>query len=137
MRPKIGFALGSGAARGWAHIGIIEALAEMGIVPDIVCGTSIGALVGAACVTGQLERLQAPYRPGARRLSPAGCRSERQAGLIEPRLDARRVGRVHEVEAAEAFGDRIGRIDRHQLGPDLPGFIEAPQVSETDTEIGA
>jgi len=55
--PKIGLALGSGAARGWAHIGVIEALAELGIVPDIVCGTSIGALVGAACVTGQLGRL--------------------------------------------------------------------------------
>jgi len=44
-RPKIGFALGSGSARGWAHIGIIEALAEAGIEPDIVCGTSIGALL--------------------------------------------------------------------------------------------
>jgi NTE family protein len=53
----IGLALGSGAARGWPHIGVIEALAEMGVVPDIICGTSVGALVGAAHVTGQLGRL--------------------------------------------------------------------------------
>ena len=52
-RPKIGFALGGGAARGWAHFGIIRALAERGIQPDVVCGTSIGALVGATYVTGK------------------------------------------------------------------------------------
>jgi NTE family protein len=57
--PKIGLALGSGSARGWAHIGIIEALADMDIVPDIVCGASMGALVGAAYVTGRLDGLRA------------------------------------------------------------------------------
>lgn len=58
-RPRIGLALGSGSARGWAHIGVIAALAEADIVPDIVCGTSIGALVGAAQVTGRLAALRA------------------------------------------------------------------------------
>lgn len=58
-QPKIGLALGSGAARGWAHIGIIEALLEMKIVPDVVCGTSAGALVGAAYATGRLAQLKA------------------------------------------------------------------------------
>ena len=53
-RPHIGLALGSGSARGWAHIGVLHALQEAGIVPDVVCGTSIGALVGAAYATGQL-----------------------------------------------------------------------------------
>lgn len=57
-RARIGLALGSGAARGWAHIGVIAELAEIGIVPDIICGTSIGALVGAAYVTGKLEALR-------------------------------------------------------------------------------
>lgn len=57
-RPRIGLALGSGSARGWAHIGIIDSLVKAGIEPDIVCGTSIGALVGAAYVTGQLTRLR-------------------------------------------------------------------------------
>jgi len=56
---KIGLALGSGAARGWAHIGVLRALDELGIQPDVVCGTSIGAAVGAAYLTGQLDPLQA------------------------------------------------------------------------------
>jgi NTE family protein len=56
--PSIGLALGGGSARGWAHIGVIRALADAGIEPDIVCGTSIGALVGAAYVGGELDQLE-------------------------------------------------------------------------------
>jgi NTE family protein len=55
-KPKIGLALGAGGARGWAHIGAIRALNEQGIRPDIVCGTSMGSLVGAANAAGELER---------------------------------------------------------------------------------
>lgn len=55
---KIGIALGSGSARGWAHIGVIKGLAELGIEPEIVAGTSIGALVGAAYANGQLDLLE-------------------------------------------------------------------------------
>ena len=55
---KIGLALGSGSSRGWSHIGVINALAKNGINPDIVCGTSIGALVGASYVNGKLEKLE-------------------------------------------------------------------------------
>jgi NTE family protein len=60
MRRKLrlGLALGSGSARGWAHIGVIRALEERGIKPDIVCGTSIGALVGGAYAAGELDRLE-------------------------------------------------------------------------------
>lgn len=57
-RPRIGLALGSGSARGWSHIGVIRMLEEAGIAPDIVCGTSIGALVGAAYADGQLEKFE-------------------------------------------------------------------------------
>lgn len=57
-KPKIGLALGSGSARGWAHIGIIEALQELGVRPDVVAGTSIGALVGAVYVSGQLAEFK-------------------------------------------------------------------------------
>lgn len=57
-RPTIGLALGSGSARGWAHIGVIHALEEAGIRPDIVCGTSIGALVAGAYADGDLDRLE-------------------------------------------------------------------------------
>src|ERR1041384_2605892 len=56
--PRIGLALGSGSARGWSHIGVIDALTEAGIEPDIVCGTSIGSLVGAAYVAGKLANLR-------------------------------------------------------------------------------
>jgi NTE family protein len=60
MRRKLrlGLALGAGSARGWAHIGVIRALEERGIKPDLVCGTSIGALVGAAYAAGELEKLE-------------------------------------------------------------------------------
>jgi len=57
-RPRIGLALGSGSARGWSHIGVIRVLERAGISPDIVCGTSIGALVGAAYAAGELDRLE-------------------------------------------------------------------------------
>lgn len=56
-RPRIGLALGSGSARGWSHIGVIRVLERAGISPEIVCGTSIGSLVGAAYAAGQLDRL--------------------------------------------------------------------------------
>lgn len=49
---KIGLALGGGAARGFAHIGVIKALEAQGIVPDIVVGTSAGSLVGALYAAG-------------------------------------------------------------------------------------
>jgi NTE family protein len=55
---KVGLALGSGAARGWSHIGIIKGLAKMGIEPEIVCGSSIGALVGAAYAADKLSLLE-------------------------------------------------------------------------------
>ena len=45
-RPIIGLALGGGAARGFAHIGVLRKLLEHGIVPDVIVGTSIGAVVG-------------------------------------------------------------------------------------------
>ncbi len=59
FKMKIGLALGSGSSRGWSHIGVIKALTRLGIAPDIVCGTSIGALVGASYVSNNLEKLEA------------------------------------------------------------------------------
>lgn len=56
--PRIGLALGGGAARGWAHIGVIRALEEAGIRPDIIAGTSIGALVGGIHAAGRLDWLE-------------------------------------------------------------------------------
>jgi len=57
-RPVIGLALGGGAARGFAHIGILRTLIAHGIVPNVVVGTSIGAVVGGAYAAGHLDRLE-------------------------------------------------------------------------------
>ena len=57
-RPRLGLALGGGVARGWAHIGVIQRLEELGVEPDIVCGTSIGALVGGFWLAGELGALE-------------------------------------------------------------------------------
>ena len=57
-RPVIGLALGGGAARGFAHIGILRTLLAHGIVPSVVVGTSIGAVVGGAYAAGQLDTLE-------------------------------------------------------------------------------
>lgn len=57
-KPKIGLALGSGIVRGWAHIGVIRALVRHGFKPDIIAGTSVGALAGAAYATNKLDDLE-------------------------------------------------------------------------------
>ena len=57
-KMRIGLALGGGAARGWAHVGVIRALEQAGIRPDLVCGTSVGSLVGAAYAAGELDRFE-------------------------------------------------------------------------------
>jgi NTE family protein len=56
--PSIGLVLGSGAARGFAHIGVMRALLAHGIKPDIIVGTSMGALVGGCYATNQLDALE-------------------------------------------------------------------------------
>ncbi|MFZ2388625.1 MAG: patatin-like phospholipase RssA [Polaromonas sp.] len=57
-KPVVGLALGSGSARGWAHIGVLRALEHAEIRPDLICGSSIGALVGAAYAVGELDRFE-------------------------------------------------------------------------------
>jgi len=57
-RPRLGLALGSGAARGWAHIGVVTALVERGFKPEVVTGASVGALVAAAYAQGRLAALE-------------------------------------------------------------------------------
>jgi NTE family protein len=56
--PKLGIALGAGGARGWSHIGVLLELNAQGIYPDVVAGTSIGALVGGAYAAGKLKELE-------------------------------------------------------------------------------
>lgn len=57
-RRKLGIALGGGAARGWAHIGVLRALASLGLRADCLAGVSIGSLVAAAAATDQLDKLE-------------------------------------------------------------------------------
>ncbi len=57
-KMKIGIAFGSGVARGWAHIGVIKGLTKAGYAPDIVSGTSIGALVGGSYAAEKLTQLE-------------------------------------------------------------------------------
>lgn len=66
MTKKLGLVLGSGAARGWAHIGVLRALAEIGIKPDVIAGCSVGALVGGAHLIGALDS----FESWARALKP-------------------------------------------------------------------
>jgi len=73
-RPKIGLALGGGVARGWAHIGLVRVLMEEGITPDIIAGTSIGAVVGGCYAAGKLDALE----DWARSLTP-----RRVLGLLD------------------------------------------------------
>jgi NTE family protein len=58
-RPSIGLALGGGAARGFAHIGVMRTLLAHGIVPDVIVGTSIGAVVGGCYAAKEMDNLEA------------------------------------------------------------------------------
>jgi NTE family protein len=55
----VGLALGSGGARGWAHLGVLSVLEEMGVAPGVIAGCSMGALVGAAAAGGVRDELEA------------------------------------------------------------------------------
>ena len=57
-RPVIGLALGGGAARGFAHSGVLRTLLAHGIIPNVVVGTSIGAVVGGSYAAGHLDTLE-------------------------------------------------------------------------------
>lgn len=57
-KPLIAFALGGGAAKGWAHIGMLSYLDKAGIKPELICGTSMGAVAGACYAAGKLDELR-------------------------------------------------------------------------------
>jgi NTE family protein len=103
-RPRIGLALGSGSARGWSHIGIIDSLIEAGIEPDIVCGTSIGAFVGAAYVAGRLTELR-QWAEAVTWREIAGLMDFRLSGggLIEGKLVVEFLRRLGIAESIESY----------------------------------
>ena len=96
-RPPLGLALGGGVARGWAHIGAIRALIEAGIRPDIIAGTSVGAVVGAAYLAGNLDILEDWARSLNRR---------KMMGYMDIRLGGSGLMR----------GERLARVLTHYFG---------------------
>ena len=145
--PRIGLALGSGSARGLSHIGVLDALLEAGIEPHVVCGTSIGALVGAAYVAGKLEGLRqwaesATWRQVVRlmdvRLSRGGLIDARQiVGLLRGLGVDAPIESYDRRFAAVATDLASGREVWLQTGPILeavrasiaiPGIVSPAQV---------
>lgn len=103
-KVSIGLALGSGAAKGWAHIGVLNGLAKMGIFPDKVAGCSIGALVGAAYANDNLQELEEWVR---------GFSSWDILGLMD--LSWRKGGLIGGEKLFNALEKRIGHIQIEDL----------------------
>ena len=103
-RPVIGLALGGGAARGFAHIGILRTLIAHGIVPDVVVGTSIGAVVGGAYAAGNLDTLE----DWARSLQPRNI-----FGYLDIRLNGS--GLIGGAKLAAQLEAALGQIQIEDL----------------------
>jgi len=103
QRPRIGLALGGGAARGWAHLGVIRALDRMGIQPDMVAGTSVGGIVGAMLCSGHITAFEQWVR-GLNRRDVLGYMDFAlgNGGFIQGR---RLMGRFQEAFGAVDFAD--------------------------------
>jgi NTE family protein len=102
---RIGIALGGGAARGWAHIGVLHVLASAGIKPHVITGTSIGAVVGGCGASGKLTEIEVFARSLTKR---------RVVGLMD----------FHLGGAGLIAGGRLKRLLERDLGTgrieDLP-----------------
>ncbi|MEO1710884.1 MAG: patatin-like phospholipase family protein [Pseudomonadota bacterium] len=113
---KIGLALGGGAARGWAHIGVIRALTAAGIEPDVIAGTSIGAVVGGCYVAHRFDELE----EFARSMTP-----RRMFGYFDFNL----------AGSGLINGQRLSDALETHLGDDNIEELERPFVAVA-TEIG-
>lgn len=115
-RVKIGLALGGGAARGWAHIGVLRVLVDAGIPLDVISGCSIGAVVGGCHAAGKLDVLEVFARSLTRR---------RIMGLLD----------FHIGGSGLISGDRLRKLLELDLGSlrieDLP-----VRFSTVATELG-
>lgn len=108
---KLGLALGSGSARGWSHIGALRALLERGIEPDIVTGSSSGALVAAAYASDQLDALEVWARSLTKidvwRLLDASFSG---GGMMRGNRLMRAVGEQMQDQPIEALPRRFGTV---------------------------
>ena len=100
MTKKLGLVLGSGAARGWAHLGVLKGLEETGLKPDVIAGCSVGALLGGAYLIGALDEFEAL----ARMLKPLST-------LSRFNLKVHRGGFVDAGPAFEAFREYDKNIE--------------------------
>lgn len=131
-RPPLGLALGGGVARGWAHIGALRALIEAGIKPDIIAGTSIGAVVGGAYLAGKLDVLENWARSLNRRRmlsymdvrwgGSGFMRGERLARVLNHYLADVRIEELDQKYAAVACDLRTGYEVWLQKGPIVPAM---------------
>jgi NTE family protein len=144
---KIGLALGAGSARGWAHIGVVRALTQAGIEPDIVAGTSIGAVVGGLHVAGELDALEQFARDLTRRkilrfldfnLSGSGLiHGQRLRDVLEERLKGLQIETLSKrfVAVATEIGSGhetwLGRgqlVDALRASYALPGIFKPVNI---------
>jgi NTE family protein len=148
-RPTIGLALGGGAARGFAHIGILRTLLENGIRPDIVVGTSIGAVVGGCYAAGHLDELEEWARGLLPknifgyldiRLNGSGLiGGNKLAAQLEASLGATRIDELPLKYAAIATEVQTGHeiwlthgrlVDAMRASYALPGIFAPVEISE-------
>jgi NTE family protein len=148
-RVKIGLALGSGVARGWAHIGVLQGLAAAGIKPDVVAGTSIGALAGGCYVAGKLDALEEFARSLTRRrvfgfldlnFSGSGLISGERLndmlirhfdGLLIEDLPRRFVAVATEISTGhEIWLDRGRLVDAVRASYAVPGIFSPVQIGQ-------
>ena len=108
--PRIGLALGAGAARGWAHIGALRELAAMGLVPDVVVGSSIGALVGGCFAAGRLDEIEdlRPLAQPAARVRPDRLLLQRRRP-DRRRSAARPIAGIDRIDANRGPADPLRR----------------------------
>jgi NTE family protein len=120
--PIVAIALGSGGARGFAHIAVLEALDELGVTPAAIAGTSIGAMIGAAYAAGMRGRDIRAYALGA----------VRSRGEMMGKLLRARVGRFSEltkpllVVATDFYDRRELVMSSGALGPAVAGSMAIP-----------
>jgi NTE family protein len=116
---KIGLALGSGGPRGLAHVGVLKVLLDHGIQPDIIAGTSIGALIGGAFATmGSVEDVEhLAYSADMRAVLSV---------LFDPAL---RTGLIKGEKAVEFLREHIG-------DPDIASLSTAFYAVATDIATG-
>lgn len=116
----LGLALGAGGARGWCHVGVLRVLQSEGMEPDVIAGSSMGALVGAAWAAGKLDALE----EWGRALTPLSV-----LGKLDPRM------RQGGLLGGKAVSDLLNEIGLPKRIEDLDKpFIAVTTDMETGRE---